>query len=167
MHVIPNMLHMDMEAYKSLQDIVRDFEEKTLRFELKKKHLTDPAIQALYDRAKEMLREIDEEVRPAAEKFLNRMYPEGDSRRNFFIEKPEDYEKFDSLYDFAIDPGETYLVQDNKQFLSCQQEYSQFLTEKEKENVLSERNKVLTDPKRWKSVADDELKTQISSSISK
>ena len=165
--VIPNMLHMDMEAYKSLQDIVRDFEEKTLRFELKKKHLTDPAIQALYDRAKEMLREIDEEVRPAAEKFLNRMYPEGDSRRNFFIEKPEDYEKFDSLYDFAIDPGETYLVQDNKQFLSCQQEYSQFLTEKEKENVLSERNKVLTDPKRWKSVADDELKTQISSSISK
>lgn len=163
--VIPNMLHMDLAAYRSLQDIVRDFKEKTLRFELKKKHLTAPAIQALYDRAKEMLREIDEEVRPAAEKFLNRMYPEGDPRRKFFLEKPEDYKQFTSLDEFAIDPGDTYLVQDNKQFLACKEDYAKFLTEKEKENILIERNKVLTDPKRWKSVADGELKTQISSSI--
>ncbi|MCR5452320.1 MAG: hypothetical protein K6F00_06795 [Lachnospiraceae bacterium] len=165
--VIPNMLHMDEDAYRSIQEMVRDFGEDgkgELYWQLKKKHLTDPAIESIFIRAKEMLSRIDNEVKPAAEKFLKMLYKEGDVRRNFFLSE-KDYESCDSLYDMALDPGDTYLVQDNKHFIACNEEFSSYMSEKEKENVLEERNAVVTHPKRWNAKRENKLKTNIRSEI--
>ena len=166
--VIPNMLHMDYSAYKSIEDMVNGFKNGNLRIELKKKHLTDAAIDSLETRAKEMYARINNEIKPAAEKFLNRMYKDpNDKRRQFFL-KDEDYNRFDSLYDFAIDPGNTYLVQDNKHFLACNEEFAQYLSEEDKKQILNMRNDTVKDTKRWnKAEGERELETVISDRIIK
>ncbi len=169
--VMPNMLHMDQEAYNSIQRMVNDFGpdgKGQLYWELKKKHLTDPAIQSIYERAKEMLNRIDNEVKPAAEKFLSIMYRDdvNDPRRKFFL-SGDDYNNCNSLYDMALDPGDTYLVQDNKHFIACDREFASYMSDAEKENTLNERNAVVTHPKRWNGTAEKKLETNIRSRIDK
>ena len=166
--VVPGLLHADFEAKQALEKIVHDFEHGNIREIMLQEQMTEDAVTATYERAKENLVRL-EEMRIKAEIFLNSMYaelPKDDPHRKFYLTK-EEFDLFDDLSEFAVDPGDSYLVQDNEHFLACQEDYQQFMTEEEKQSALDERNAVLTDSKRWKDKKIDHLSTNISSSIHK
>ena len=166
--VVPGLLHADLEAKQELENIVHDFEHGNIKEMMLQEQMTLDAVTASYERAKEQLQRL-EEMRVSAEVFLNTMYadlPKDDPHRKFYLTK-EEFDLFDDLSEFAVDPGDSYLVQDNEHFLACQEEYSQYMSEEEKQSVLAERNAVLSDSKRWKDKPVDHLSTNISSSIHK
>ena len=167
--VIPSMLHADREAYEQLKNMVRDIENGTLPQELERQHLKPAAIEGFVNRAKENIKRL-EDMKEKAEKFLKFMYPEetedNKKKRKFFLDK-DDYKLFDDLSEFAVDPGNSYLVQDNEQFLACQEEYSQFMSEQDKKAVKEQRTKVLSDKKRWNQPDMDPMSTQVDMKINK
>ncbi len=159
---IPSMLHFDREAYESIKKMAA--EEKDIKTLMIQQHLPEKSAAAAVQRAKDMLKEIDR-MKKLAEMWLSKMYPEeGDVRRKFFLDRA-DYEKFDSLDEFSLDPGESYLVQDNKHFMACQKEYQEAMSDVEKVNALKERNGVLADSKRWKDKEVKQLETNVSMSV--
>ncbi len=163
---IPSLLHADKEAYDKLTEIITDYEKNTLKNDLISQRITDKAAEAVYKRAVQMKERYDYMARQA-EKLLSRKYPHAgadDPRRRFFLTK-EDYGKFTDLSDFTIDPGDSYLVQDNEQYLSCQEDYEKLMTEGERTNKLQERQKVMMDSKRWNDEKPERLEVTVNGRI--
>ena len=163
---VPTLLHVDKEAYDDIVRLIGDFEDPSghLRSELKKLHMSEEAIEAEYQRAKDTKARWDY-MAGKAQLFLNAMYKdENDPRRHFFL-KREEYKLFKQLDEFATDPGNSYLVQDDENYLQSLSRYQEFMTKQEKENALEEKNKVRTDAKRWNADAQDELESAIDMEI--
>ncbi|MCR5402439.1 MAG: hypothetical protein K6E91_01285 [Butyrivibrio sp.] len=147
---IPGLLHADREAYESVCRLVRDFDNGTIREKLTAKKLAKGAIDAIQKRAKE-LKERYEYMQIKAEKLLAIKYPnesEDSPYRKFFLDK-EDYSTLGKMSDFAIDPGDSYLVQDNEHYLSCQKSFQELSTVGELKDKLDARQRIIKDPKRW------------------
>ncbi|MBQ8946608.1 MAG: hypothetical protein IJ058_07310 [Lachnospiraceae bacterium] len=163
---IPGLLHADKAAYDNILKIIKDYEDGILKNKLDGKKLPVDAQEGMYKRAVEM-RDRYKYMQERAEKFLKIKYwnkPENDPHRRFFL-NPEDYSKLTDVSDYAIDPGDSYLVQDNEQYLSAQPDFQEFMTAEEKNTRLEARQAVMSDSKRWKDVAPSKLETVVSGSI--
>ena len=156
---LPSVLHMDVEDYNRAVNIVADFDNGTLTARMQARQLSGNSINAACSRAKETVKQI-EQMKVKAEKLLRYKYPElweqnknkpeeeWDCRLRFFLKK-EEFDKLDSLADLALDPGDTYLVQDDDDYLSTQEAFKDCMTGTEQSDAKDRREKAYMDQKRW------------------
>ncbi len=156
---LPSVLHMDEKDYHRAVKIVEDFENNTLRARMQARQLSEKSIEATYSRAKETVEQI-KQMKVKAEKLLRYKYPdlwerdkdkperEWDSKLRFFLKKDE-FDDLDSLSDLALDPGDTYLVQDDDDYLSTQEQFKDCMTRTEQNDAKDRRKKAYMDQKRW------------------
>ena len=161
---LPSVLHMDKADYERAEKIVHDFEKGALKARMRSRQLSEDSIQAAVSRAQETVAQINK-MKDMAEKILRLKYPdvweenknkteeEKDPRIKFFLTAKE-FEELDDLSDLAIDPGDTYLVQDDDDYMSTQEKYKDCMTQTELNDAKDRRNKAYMDQKRWMGTGD-------------
>ena len=144
--IMPAMLHFDQKTYdnicmladpKQRKDVVTRY--KTLNFRKEK-------IDALIKRAEEMLPMI-KEAQKKAEAFFRITGAKG-VKAQFFLNEG-DYEKFDSIDELSLDPGQTYLSICNDKYLYGKEDFSKMASNSEKRTAYEEEKKKHNDPKLW------------------
>ena len=156
---LPSVLHMDVEDYRRAQRIVADFENGTLNARMQARQLSANSIEAAHSRAKETVAQINK-MKDMAEKLLRLKYPDlwerdknkpekdWDPKLRFFL-SAEEFEDLSDLSDLALDPGNTYLVQDDDDYMSTQDAFKDCMTRSEQNDAKDRRKKAYLDQKRW------------------
>ncbi|MBR2187530.1 MAG: hypothetical protein IJ857_09345 [Lachnospiraceae bacterium] len=156
---LPSVLHMDEEDYKRAQLIVADFENGTLKARMQARQLSEKSINAAFLRAKDTVAKINK-MKDMAEKLLRLKYPDlwerdknkpakdWDPKLRFFLSAKE-FEDLNDLSDLALDPGDTYLVQDDDDYMSTQDAFKECMTRSEQKDAKDRRKKAYLDQKRW------------------
>ena len=158
--VLPTFLHFDNEAYEGIKAIANDKNLDAMNLNLKALDFNDKKIQMNQQRAKEMLKEI-EEARKKALIFYQLMGWTTEPQNKFLLDK-DDYSKFNNIEELAVDPGKTYLSIDNKNYIYGVNGYAKHANINEFINAYEAEKKKRQDPKRWDdkgfgyNIADDE-----------
>ena len=160
---IPTMLHYDNEAYMALQKAVVDYRNpnSVAVNNLKKLGLSNEKIEALARRNEQMLEHINNARDKALLFYKAAGYDPNSVKAKFFLDKA-DYKELNSLTDFAIDPGNTYLAIDNENYLCGQKfqmkvgdeikevKFTDLMNDKEKQIANDYNTYIQNDKKRWK-----------------
>ena len=169
--IIPSMLHFDREAYDQLKEANKQFKDPNslMISQLKELGFSEEKIDALRKRNQEILDDIKTASEKAAE-FYKAAGWKGVKAR-FLLEK-EDYKELGSLSDFAVDPGQTYLAVDNKNYLTglsfdmvkngkiVKVNYTDLMSDSEKAAAQDYNTYIKEDKKRWKYSEEEKQKAK-------
>ena len=144
--VVPSLLHYDGKAYHDFLELQKKLNSGALESNLKQLNFKNKKIEKLKERVNQIVTNLKNAERKAKAFYKLQGLPED---TKFFLDTEEDYKKYKSIGDFAVDPGNTYLSIDNEHYLFGNEEFVKKTNLADREKALHEEVKKREDPKRW------------------
>ena len=144
--VVPSLLHYDGKAYRDFLELQKKLNSGALESNLKQLNFKNKKIEKLKERVNQIVTNLKNAERKAKAFYKLQGLPED---TKFFLDTEEDYKKYTSIDDLAVDPGNTYLSIDNEHYLFGKEDFVKKTNPADREKALHEEVKKREDPKRW------------------
>ena len=127
---VPAVLHMDLEAFKSIEKAYNNPEELDLL--LMDLELTQDKKDAIRERLGQIIEQAKEAEKAVNEWADKKGLPKNAIERKFFLKK-EEWAQVKNITDVALDPGESYFSVEDSQFMMGNQDMQKFFTTEDRE----------------------------------